>query len=309
MKSLLKNKYFAYVGAFVCSALWGTAFPIIKLGYARLDIAQSDIPSKLLFAGERFALAGILVFIFGLIILRKPPVLGKNELLPASALGVVQTTLQYLFAYVGVGFTTAVNTSIITGTVSVISVLMASFFFKNDRLNLLKIIGCFLGLFGIVCVNIADFSFASVTFLGDIIVLLSAISGAGGNIITKKISDGKNPVSLTAFQLFSGGVILLIIGLIFGGKTNFSDLSGIIILLWLAVISSVSFLLWTALLKYNPVSRITVFTMLVPIFGTVWSFVLLGEEILKIENLVSLALITAGIVLVNVRNNGEKNEN
>ena len=250
-----------------------------------------------------------MVFIFGLIILRKPPVLGKNELLPASALGVVQTTLQYLFAYVGVGFTTAVNTSIITGTVSVISVLMASFFFKNDRLNLLKIIGCFLGLFGIVCVNIADFSFASVTFLGDIIVLLSAISGAGGNIITKKISDGKNPVSLTAFQLFSGGVILLIIGLIFGGKTNFSDLSGIIILLWLAVISSVSFLLWTALLKYNPVSRITVFTMLVPIFGTVWSFVLLGEEILKIENLVSLALITAGIVLVNVRNNGEKNEN
>ena len=89
--------------------------------------------------------------------------------------------------------------------------------------------------------------------------------------------------------------------MILGGRVSYSSFEGIIILIWLSVVSSVSFLLWTALLKYHPVSRITIFTMLVPVFGTLWSWILLGENILNIGNLISLVLIAAGIVLVNQR--------
>lgn len=307
INNLLKNKYFAYFGALICVAFWGTAFPLIKLGYAKLNIAPADIASKLLFAGERFALAGIIVFVFGLFYYRKPVLPRKKDLAPVFLLGVVQTFLQYLFAYVGVGFTTAANTSVITGTVSIISVLLAAIFFKNDKLGVLKIIGCLLGLFGIACVNLADLSLNSLTFIGDIIVLLSAFSGAFGNIITKKISRDKNPTAVTAFQLFFGGVLLIVSGLVFGGQTHFSNISSVVILLWLSIVSSVSFLLWTALLKYHPVSRISIFTMLVPVFGTVWCFILLGENVFRIENLISLLLIVAGIVLVNIK--VSKNEN
>lgn len=305
MRSLIKKKWFSYIGALICAAFWGTAFPIIKLGYSQLKIGGADIASKLLFAGERFTLAGIIVFSAGFIIYRKPLFISKKDFAPIAFLGIVQTTLQYLFAYVGVGFTTAVNTSVITGTVSIISVVLASLFFKNDRMNFLKIIGCALGFLGIVYVNVSDFSFGSYTFLGDIIVFMSALSGAFGNIITKKISPGKNPTAITAFQLFIGGIVLLICGLVFGGSTNYNNVLSVMILLWLSVVSSVSFLLWTALLKYHPVSRITIFTMLVPVFGTVWSFVLLGEDIIKAENLISLALIASGIILVNIRSKNE----
>ena len=305
MRDLIKNKYFSYLGALICVMLWGTAFPLIKLGYSELKIEESDAASKLLFAGERFLLAGVLVFIAGLIIYRKPPLVKKKDLAPVALLGIVQTTLQYLFAYIGVGFTTAVNTSIITGTVSIISVLLAAVFFRNDKLSLLKVSGCILGLAGVVSVNLFDFSLSSVTFFGDIIVLLSAFSGVFGNIITKKISKDKNPTAVTAFQLIIGGLILLIIGFIFGGTTVF-NFNSLVILIWLSVVSSVSFLLWTALLKYHPVSRITIFTMLVPVFGTLWSFILLGEDIMRAENLISLLLISLGIVFVNLK--GSKNE-
>lgn len=302
MRNIIKNKYFAYFGALVCVAFWGTAFPIIKLGYRELSISGSDIASKLLFAGERFTLAGIMVFVFGLIFYRKPPIVKRKELMPVAFLGIVQTALQYLFAYIGVGFTTASNTSVITGTVSIISVLLAALFFKDDKFNIFKTIGCAAGFAGIICVNFFDFSLSPITFLGDFIVLLSAFSGAFGNIITKKISEGKNPTAVTAFQLFIGGVILLIVGLVLGGRTFF-NCNSVLILLWLSFVSSVSFLLWTALLKYHPVSRITIFTMLVPIFGTVWSFILLGEDIMRAENLISLLLISLGIVFVNIKDN------
>lgn len=301
-QSILEKRWFAYLGALVCAALWGTAFPVIKLGYETLAIENTG--SKLLFAGERFALAGILVFLFGLIIYRKPLVIGKKDILPAVLLGFVQTTLQYLFAYVGVGLTTATNTSILTGTVSIISVALAAIFFRDtDRLTPLKVIGCIAGLAGIVFVNLKDFSLGTATLLGDFIVLMSAFSGAGGNIITKKIMTGRNPAAVTAYQLFGGGLLLIIIGLITGGRVSYSSPKGVIILIWLSVVSAVSFLLWTALLKHHPVSRITIFTMLVPVFGTLWSWILLGENILNIGNLISLVLIAAGIVLVNIRSN------
>lgn len=303
MKKLfnLKSNITAVLGALLCVALWGTAFPLIKLGYARFSIEQGDIGSKLVFAGYRFALAGALVFVLGLIIYRKPALPKKGDLLPIASLGLVQTALQYLFAYIGVGFTTAANTSILTGTASIFSVLMAAVLIKSDRMTFLKALGCVVGLAGIAIVNINDFSLDSEYFVGDIIVLLSALSGAAGNIITKKISGGRDAVTITAWQLFIGGAALIIAGLLLGGGIDPLNTGGGIILLWLSAVSAVSFLLWTALLRYHPVSKITIFTMLVPIFGTLWSWILLGESVFSLTSVLSLLLIVAGIVLINIR--------
>ena len=48
---LLQKRGIAYAAAILCTALWGTAFPFIKLGYTSFSIEESDIGSKLLFAG------------------------------------------------------------------------------------------------------------------------------------------------------------------------------------------------------------------------------------------------------------------
>ena len=297
-KNILEKRSAAYLCAVICVALWGTAFPLIKLGYLRLGI--ESVGSRLLFAGERFMLAGIFVFLFGLIIYRRPLALKRRDALPVSLLGLVQTFGQYLFAYIGVGLTTATNTSILTGTVSIISVVLAAVFFRFDRLTPLKILGCAAGFFGIAAVNMGSFSFGA-TFLGDALVLCSALCGAFGNIITKKISVGRDPATVTAWQLCIGGAVLLAVGLLSGGTTDFSRSGGIVILVWLSLVSSVSFLLWTALLRYHPVSRIAVFTTLVPIFGTLWSGILLGEEIFRLNNLISLLFIAVGIIMVNIK--------
>ena len=52
-------------------------------------------------------------------------------------------------------------------------------------------------------------------------------------------------------------------------------------------------------MKYHPASKITVFNLLVPIFGTVLSGLMLGENVFRIETLVSLVLISLGIAAVN----------
>ena len=51
------------LGCLVCCALWGSAFPCIKIGYGLFGIPAHDSASQLLFAGLRFTLAGMLVIV------------------------------------------------------------------------------------------------------------------------------------------------------------------------------------------------------------------------------------------------------
>ena len=51
------------IAAVFCCLLWGSAFPGIKIGYRLFAVASEDIGTQILFAGFRFALAGVLVLI------------------------------------------------------------------------------------------------------------------------------------------------------------------------------------------------------------------------------------------------------
>src|SRR5574344_2557961 len=125
MKSILDNKKVAWLCAVICTLLWGTAFPVIKFGYEIMAIEQIDIGSKLLFAGLRFFIGGLMVLIIGAFKSRRKIIPEKADIMPILLLGIVQTTLQYFCSYIGVGATTAANTSIITACMSFFVVLFA----------------------------------------------------------------------------------------------------------------------------------------------------------------------------------------
>lgn len=305
-ESIWQKRAVAPVLAAVCALLWGTAFPFIKLGYQEFEIASDDRGAMLLFAGLRFSLAGLMAL--AVTLLKRNGNEPLKKLLPAAALlGAVQTFAQYLFTYIGIGMTTAANTSIITACASFLTVLAVPLFFKNDRITAVKLIGCALGFGGVLIVNRGG-GVTAETLPGDLLVFISTVCAAAGNIIAKKLGKGHDPLRLTAWQLLIGGALLCITGLILGGRLDLLNLNGVLILLWLAFVSAAAFSVWTALLKYNPASKISVFILLVPVFGTLLSGLLLGEEVFRAEVFVSLALISAGVILVNLSKVGEKHD-
>ena len=129
---------------------------------------------------------------------------------------------------------------------------------------------------------------------------LFKISAAAGNIVAKKVTTGRDPFPVTAFQLLTGGFILLVSGICCGGSIGLINVESISVLLWLAFVSAAAFSLWTALLKFHDASRISVFNLLVPVFGTVLSGLMLVENVFRIETLISLILISLGIAFVNM---------
>lgn len=304
----LKNRKNSVILAIFCTMLWGTAFPFIKLGYSAFCISENDIGTKLLFAGLRFSIAGIMVFIINFFIQEKKfSVIKKSTIIPVFILGFVQTFCQYIFTYIGLGYTTGANTSIITACASFFTVIFAPIFFKQDKLSFQKILGCIIGFCGIIAVNSGG-GLSNETMFGDFMILMSTVSAAAGNFISKGIVKDKEPIVVTAYQLTFGGLLLLIFGYMFGGRLHFYNLISILILLWLSFVSAAAFAIWTALLKYHNASKICVFNLLVPIFGTMLSGIILKENVFGINTMISLLLISLGIFLVNAKLKTEKDK-
>lgn len=285
--------------AILCTFLWGSAYPAIKTGYALLHIEQHDIASQMVFAGQRFLLAGLILLALARL-LKKPSIaFTRTTLAQLTVLGLSQTTVQYIFFYIGLAYTTGVKASILNATGTFFSVLLAHFIYQNDRLTHRKFLGCTIGFTGVFLVNfnhsLLDFKF---TLAGEGSIVLAAFFLASASIYGKRLSQRMDAMLMTAWQLAIGGAALLVIGYLSGGHSGEFDLSSVLLLIYLALLSSAAFALWSILLKYNPVGMITIFNFLIPIFGSLLSALFLNESILEWKNLLALMLVCSGIYLV-----------
>ncbi len=302
IQSYFTNRKVIILSAIFCCFLWGSAFPAVKNGYILFNIPQKDIPSKMLFAGYRFFLAGVLVLIVSKCFGRRLLELNRNNIGQIVLLGVTQTCCQYIFFYIGLAYTTGVKGAIISSTSTFFSIVIAHFLYKNDRLSIVKVVGCLLGFIGVIMVNtntsLLDFNFL---FKGEGFVLISAFIAAAASIYGKRITQTLDSMVVTGYQLTLGGGVLVLIGCINHGTVLEFSIKSALLLLYLAILSAIAFLLWTILLKYNKVGEITIFSFFIPVFGAILSAVFLNENIFMLKNIFALIFVSLGVWMINVR--------
>ena len=294
------NKKLVASIATLCCLLWGSAYPSIKSGYLLFNISAIDISSKIVFAGYRFTMAGLLVLILAKIFGQKLFAFSKKDFLNLVILGIIQTTLQYIFFYIGLANTTGVKGSIMNSMGTFFSVFLAHYIYKNDKLSIEKIAGCIVGFIGVMIVNFSsDLLNFSFNFKGEGFVIIASFMFSVAAIYGKKLTQSLDVMIVTGYSLFIGGVLLTLIGISFGGSVNNFTLSSSLLLVYMVLLSSVAFTLWSLLLKYNKVGSVSVFIFLTPIFGVILSAIFLGETILELKNVFALVLVCLGIWMVN----------
>ena len=296
--SIFTRPYVLIFSALLCCALWGSASPAIKIGYQLLSV--SGVPSTILFAGVRFFMAGVItVLIYSLA--RRRFLYPKKENIPrVLTVSAFQTVIQYIFFYIGLANTTSVKGTIASGSSAFFCVLIASLVFKQEKLTAKKILACVLGFAGIIVVNLSGLTL-TMNFLGDGFVILSTVSYAFSSVLMKRFSKHEDPVVISGYQFIVGGAFMIILGLSLGGEISLSSGGGIALLIYLAFLSAIAYALWGLLLKFNPVSRVSIFSFTTPIFGTILSILLLpgtsGTSPINIA--ITLVLVSAGIFLLN----------
>ena len=289
------------LAAAFCCLLWGSAFPAIKLGYARLSIASGDSAAQIVYAGFRFLIAGGLVLLFRRMAGQRHMV-PRREMWPSvMKLAAVQTVIQYYFFYVGVANTSGVRSSIITASNAFWALFFAALFFREERFSLQKLAGCGLGLLGVTVINLSGLAEGSLSFWGEGAVFLAAAANGLAVPMVKSYAAREDTSLLCGYQFLLGGAVLAVGGLLAGGSPPLFDLPSALLLLYLGGLSAAAYTLWSTLTKYNPVGRIAVFSFLIPVFGVVLSALFLQErnQAFTLQGLLALALVSGGILLVN----------
>lgn len=306
MEKKLQNPIVICVLALLCCALWGSAFPCIKIGYEWMEI--EGIGSQILFAGYRFFLSGVLTFALGCLLERRILRMKRENFGVIFRQGVLQTTIQYVCFYIGLAHTTGAKGSIINASNAFVSIVAAHYMIRSERMTWKKGLGCILGLAGVVLVNLEPGGFGGgFRFLGEGMVLLCTIAYGVSTVLLKMISDRESPMTITAYQTLIGSALLIVIGWLLHGDVGVFTWKSAALLFHMALLSTVAFSLWTLLLKYNPVGKVAVYGFTIPIFGVLLSGILLGETIFSVKYLAALLFVSGGVILVNRNDAGKQN--
>lgn len=305
-KKIYTNPIFVALGAILCCALWGSATPFIKTGYT-LMLPENLTPavktaSTILFAGVRFTFAGVLTVLIYSIARKKFLYPKKENLSKVATVSLFQTIIQYIFFYIGLANTSGVKGTVLSGSNAFFALLVASLIFHQEKLTFKKVFACMLGFAGIIIVNLNGLEL-NMNFTGDCFVIFSTIAYAVSSVLMKRYSKYEDPVVISGYQFFFGGIIMIIIGLAFGGIIRVPSLTAFFVLTYLAFLSAIAYALWGVLLKHNPVSKVTIYSFCIPVFGVLLSNLMLTEksQVSLLNLIVTLVLICSGIIILNYK--------
>ncbi|HSU79882.1 MAG TPA: DMT family transporter [Candidatus Angelobacter sp.] len=273
------------------TALMGSSFAIGKIGLA--------FSSPLLLVALRFTIAGLIMacLVKGL---GRPHPKGVKLWAQMATIGFFQTAGVMGCIFVSLRSITAGESSILTFLNPLIVVILGSLFLKT-RYKWRQWVGVCLGFIGVFLTLGAHLDLKAGTFLG----LFSALSWAIATLLVKQWGQQIDTWVLTAYQMLSGGVILLV-GSFLLEKPHFEPtVESLIILFWLAIMASiVQFAGWFYLLQKGDAGKTSAFLFLAPFFGVLSGYVLLREN-LHFLVIVGGILIFIGIFCVSWTNNGK----
>lgn len=296
MNNTSKKLTHVILPAIFCNMLWGSAYPGIKLGYEAFNVVSTA--QKLLFAGIRFLIAGTIALLVSIPIQKKIPKMTAKSTPLILATALIYTALQYVFFYIGLSNTSGTNGSIVNSTTTFIAVILSHFVYKNDKITMPKLTGTAIGFCGVLTVCLSGGA-GGFSFTGEGFILIAALCFVVGSMISKRASQNSDAFTVTGYNLLIGGAVLTVVGIASGGRLASVTPSGVMNLLYLALLSSAAFTIWTLILKNNSVSSISIYNFIIPIFGSLLSAVFLGENIFNIKYLIALVLVSSGIIIVN----------
>ena len=273
-----------FIIAILITFMWGVNFSFIKLGLASLD--------PFMLAGLRFFLCAIPLVFF----IKKPDV----KFIYIVSYGLFFGVGLWGILYLGMHFGISAGVASIVLQLGVFFTVILSYFILKEKIDIYNKIGFILALSGILLVFLV--TDGTVTLLGMLFVILSAVSWAILNIIIKK-ANTKDVFAFLIWSTLFPPIPLFLLAYFMQGDIVFInffeniDTNAIISIVFQVYPTTIlGYWVWNSLLTKYPVSIVSPLSLLIPIFGLLGSFVLFNEEI-GIYKIIASLIILLGLVI------------
>lgn len=281
--------------------VWALAFPFIKIGLEELSFINLTIM-------RFFVVCLILPFIliFGKKSISK---LHRKDVFPIFLLGFFGVMVYHLGLNYGEQFISPAAASLIIATIPVQIVILAIVFLK-EKISKLKALGVIIAMSGVIVISIwgkTESNLKVEYIFGAIAVLIAALMGALYTVSGKKLLDRYTGLSLTVYAMLLGsiGLIPFLRYSLIEQVSNMS-INGWFAVIFLGVFSTIiGYVIWYVALEKSTASEISFFLYVIPVFSTIFSYILFKEEITLMFVLGGF-LVIAGLAIVNMKNNKNK---
>lgn len=296
--NLIKEKKWAIIFSLIAMLLWGSAIPLIKLTYIEAGILPNDPGGKIFIAGIRFFMAGLLTYIYFFIFNRQKVERNKINYKFIIILALIQTTLQYSTYYIGLSNTLGSLAAVIQASNAFITVIISVILIADEKFTKRKVAALIIGSIGIIIINLKDAGNFHFKLTGEGFILIATTLNALASVLIRKYGRDQNSFLMTGTQFLLGATPLIIIGALSHTSPVNVSLKFFLMLCYGAFISATSFTIWTSVLQRHSASEFGIYKLFIPIFGTILSVLVLGEE-LTIYIILGLIFVLLGAVVLN----------
>ena len=215
-----------------------------------------------------------------------------------AIIGLVNLAIPFFLIAFGVQKVQSNLAAILMASTPLSATLLAHFFTKSEKINLIKTFGILVGFSGIVFLFSDNILINEYNFISAILILCGSTCYVVGGLLTLKIGDKKNE-NVTASILIWGSILLLPISLVLEQPWNLTPrLDSTLSLIYLGVFSTgIAWLLRFHILVHNGLVFQAQVAYLIPIFGVILGFLILNEEITP-KVIISLIAVIIGIYIV-----------
>lgn len=279
-------------------ALWGLIILITILwGYAWVHMKASlDYMGPFTFTAFRFSVGALtLIIVMWVMKLGLPP---KGYWKHLILVGLLQTSAVFLLVMYGLRFVEAGKSSVLLYSMPMWSSLLAVKYL-GEKLTYKQLVGLFIGMIGLLTVLGWDIWIgqSKEAIFGELLIIIAAVVWAIANIYYRLHLGQLPKIQASAYQMTFGAVGIIIAAFLmeWGEPVHLNATSIYYILFTGIIASALCFTVWYFILSQIDMATATIATLLVPIFGLLFSQLLLQEHI-TIGVIVGASLIIVGII-------------
>ncbi|HAL18952.1 MAG TPA: hypothetical protein DCO86_04965 [Spirochaetaceae bacterium] len=299
-EKFLTNRLVVFLIMLFLCIIWGSAYPIVKIGYDMFQIDKSHVPSIMMFAGIRYVATGLLLLIPGIIMSPKSFILNRAKQGCVLINTAFQVVGQYYFYFIGLARTPGTRAAIINSTTVFIAIFLAAFLFRTEKYDIAKLVASIMAVASMVVLNHVDGFGFSFSLTAEGFILVSSFLTAIATCLQKPLVGKTGVMPLCSYSFLLGGLLFLAYAFAFGGKIAIGGFNAYALLAYVSLVSAFGFSVQALLLEYNDVSVISIYRIMLPISGVILSAVMLKEYdiLFRLNTLVSLLLMVGAMLLL-----------
>jgi drug/metabolite transporter (DMT)-like permease len=284
------KKFQIHIIAFISMFFWGMSYVWSKIVF--------EVYSPLTTIYFRLLISTIALFLF-VFATGKLESIRKEDRWLFLGSAFLNPFLYFVGENYGLSLVSASLSSIIVATIPLFAPFAAYYFFK-ERLKPVNIAGLIISFIGLLLIIVnKDFGLNANPW-GILLLFLAVFSAVFYIIVLKKLSLKYKPATIITWQNMIGSLYFLPFFLFIDGRSfimirpNFNAVASLFMLGIFA--SSVSYVLYTYVVKYLGVIKSSLYTNLIPVFTIIFSFYLLGEHF-SLKKMVGMLVVIIGVVL------------